>query len=83
MVVAVVVACCWSHGIWDFVLVLVLYCGPWFPFLFSNHFAEEETFSWVLCGCLCSVSRFTVPWFGLRSMIVVFPGHNLLLVHFA
>ena len=31
------------------------------------------------CGCMCSVSLPLVPWAGLRSVNVAFPGHTYML----
>ena len=30
----------------------------------------------LLCGCMCSVSLPPVPWAGLRSVNVAYPGHT-------
>ena len=51
---------------------------------FSNHLAEERD-SWLLyCNCVvavCVMCLFLmVPWVGLQSVIVTFPGHTHLFV---
>ena len=53
---------------------------------FCNHLQEEERAGCFLlssCGCLATVSVLwlflTLPWVGLRCVIVVFPDHTHLL----
>ena len=66
--------------------VFVLLCIIVSPFLFCNHFEEEERaccFALLFCGCLVTVNVLwlflAVPWVCLRCVIVVFPDHTHLL----
>ena len=64
-----------------YVILCVLRCASVYPFLFSNHFAEEERVSCLMFFVLWLSVFFhlpTVPWAGLQYVIVAFPGHTRL-----
>ena len=46
---------------------------------FSNHHAVEEKAGCVVAVCIMCLFL-TVPWVGLQSVIVAFPGHTHLLL---
>ena len=68
--------------------VFVLSCITLCPFLFYNHHEEEEraccfSFIFLRMSCYCKFSVtlphgavLTMPWVGLRCVIVVFPDHT-------